>query len=237
MQNVPTIDEFWAAFTKSREEWDRYLAETGKKAAKDREELDRYLAEAEKKAAKDREERDRRIAEAEEDVRRNKEELLAAQREMVRTVDRVGKQMGHLNNRFGELAEHLVAPGIVRRFNELGYHFGDAIMGRLKILDKAGQNVLTEIDLLLENGEYSIAVEVKSRPVLKDIAHQEKRLKILREYKDKRKDGRKILGGIAGAVFPDEVKEAAIEAGLYVIEQSGDTMKINIPEGFKPREW
>jgi hypothetical protein len=38
-------------------------------------------------------------------------------------------------------------------------------------------------------------------------------------------------------VFPEDAKAAAFEAGLYVIEQSGDTMKINMPEGFKPREW
>jgi hypothetical protein len=31
--------------------------------------------------------------------------------------------------------------------------------------------------------------------------------------------------------------EAAIEAGLYVIVQSGDTMTINVPPDFKPREW
>jgi hypothetical protein len=115
--------------------------------------------------------------------------------------------------------------------------FGDGIAERLKILDKTGQNVLTEIDLLLENGEYSIAVEVKSQPVLKDVAHQERRLEILREYKNRRNDPRKIRGGIAGAVFPEGVKEAAIEAGLYVTEQSGDTMKISVPKGFIPREW
>jgi len=27
------------------------------------------------------------------------------------------------------------------------------------------------------------------------------------------------------------------KSGLYVIEQSGDTMKIDVPEGFVPREW
>jgi hypothetical protein len=226
MQNVPTIEEFWAAFTKSQE-----------KAAKDREEWNRRIAEAEEEAAKDRGEWNRRIAEAEEEVKRNKAEWLAAQREAERTVDRVGKQMGDLNNRFGELAEHLVAPGIVRHFNEQGYRFGEAIAGRLTILDGTGRNILTEIDLLLENGEYSIAVEVKSRPTLKDVVHHERRLKILREYKDRKKDPRKIRGGIAGAVFPAEVKEAVIEAGMYVIEQSGDTMKISVPEGFKPREW
>jgi predicted GTPase len=43
-----------------------------------------------------------------------------------------------------------------------------------------------------------------------------------------------ILGAIAGAVFEDNVKDAARDAGFYVIEQSGDTMKIEIPEGWKP---
>jgi hypothetical protein len=164
-------------------------------------------------------------------------ELRAAHRETERVVKSVGRQMGELHNRFGELAEHLVAPGIIKRFNELGYHFDDTIAERVKILDDSGQKILTEIDLLLENGEYSIAVEVKSRPTEKDAAHQENRLAILRKHKDKRNDRRKIRGAIAGAVFPESAKTAAIEAGLYVIEQSGDTMKINIPDGFTPREW
>ena len=195
MQNVPTIDEFWAAFTKSQEN-----------AAKEREEWDRRQAEWDHRQA----EWDRRLAAAEEEVKRNAAKWLAAHEEAERTMDRVSKQMGELGNRFGELEEHLVAPGIARRFNELGYHFGDAIMERLKIMDKSVQNTRTEIDLLLENGEYLIAVEVKSRPTLKDVAHQERRLEILREYKDRRKDPRKIRGGIAGAVFPAEVKEATI---------------------------
>jgi predicted AAA+ superfamily ATPase len=165
------------------------------------------------------------------------EELRAIQRKTERTVNRVGKQMGDLNNRFGELAEHLVAPGIIRRFNEMGYYLGEGLVQQLKILDRDTQNVLTEIDLLLENEEYLIAVEVKSRPALKDVAHHERRLEILREYKNRRNDQRKIRGGIAGAVFPEGVKEAVIEAGLYVIEQSGDTMKISVPPGFIPREW
>jgi len=33
------------------------------------------------------------------------------------------------------------------------------------------------------------------------------------------------------------VKRLTFEAGLYVIEQSGDTMKVDVPEGFVPREW
>jgi len=45
------------------------------------------------------------------------------------------------------------------------------------------------------------------------------------------------MGAIAGAIFGTAEKKATIEAGLYVIKQSGDTMKIDVLEGFVPREW
>ena len=153
-----------------------------------------------------------------------------------RIVRRNGKQMGELHNRFGELAEHLVAPGIAKRFNELGYHFDRIAPGGLRILDQEG-NIRTEIDLMLENGGHIIAVEVKTKPKLKDIDHHINRLRILREDRDKWNDNRKILGAIAGAIFPEEVKEAVLEAGMYVLEQSGDTMKMCLPDGFIPQEW
>ncbi|MDR0652573.1 MAG: hypothetical protein LBG12_04605, partial [Synergistaceae bacterium] len=70
-----------------------------------------------------------------------------------------------------------------------------------------------------------------------DIADFRKRLEVLRKYKDKRHDQRKIHGAIAGAVFEDSLKKAVLKAGFYVIEQTGDTVKINVPEGFKPKEW
>ena len=56
--------------------------------------------------------------------------------------------------------------------------------------------------------------------------------------KNEKKEPLKILiGAIAGAIFPKEVKESALQAGFYVFVQSGDTMKLEIPEGFKPREF
>jgi hypothetical protein len=33
------------------------------------------------------------------------------------------------------------------------------------------------------------------------------------------------------------VKRAALKAGLYVIVQTGDTMKIDVPSDFMPREF
>ena len=150
-------------------------------------------------------------------------------------IKRTGRQIGGLHRRFGELAEHLVVPGIHARFNEMGYFFGEVAPGGLKIVE--GDKTKTEIDLLLQNGETVMAVEIKVRPAVKDVEHHIKRLEILRDSRRKKNDHRKIQGAIAGAVFGSVEKKAVIEAGLYVIEQSGDTMKIDIPDGFVPREW
>jgi len=155
--------------------------------------------------------------------------------ESKRLIDRNGRQMGGLHRKFGKLAEHLVAPGIAKRFNELGYRFAGIAPRGYKIVEN--EKVKTEIDILLENGETIIAVEVKVTPAIKDIEHHIRRLEILREHKQKLKDNRKILGAIAGAIYEDDVKEAVCEAGFFVIEQSGDTMKIDMPEGFVPKEW
>ncbi|MCL2293377.1 MAG: hypothetical protein FWC36_00695 [Spirochaetes bacterium] len=168
--------------------------------------------------------------------RKQQEETAKRMKETDRQIKELSKQMGGLHNSFGELAEHLVAPGIAERFNKLGYHFDDISCGRRQILDE-NRKVKAEIDILLENGDFIIAVEVKSEPKEKDIERHIKRLGILREHRNKHRDTRKILGAIAGAIFPHEVKELALEAGFYVLEQSGDTMKMDIPDDFIPGEW
>ena len=162
-------------------------------------------------------------------------EIGEKQKKTDRQIKRTNKQMGGLHRRFGELAEHLVAPGIHARFNELGHHFSEVAPGGYKIVEN--NKTLTEIDILLENDDTVMAVEVKTRPDEKDIEHHIKRLEILRDCRRKKNDKRKIQGAIAGAMFGTIEKKATINAGLYVLEQSGDTMKIDIPPGFVPREW
>jgi hypothetical protein len=80
-------------------------------------------------------------------------------------------------------------------------------------------------------------VEVKSKPSCDDVSDHVQRLNILRLNKDKKGDKRKIYGALAGAVMPANVKAAALKAGFYVITQTGDTVKIDVPEGFTPKAW
>jgi hypothetical protein len=80
-------------------------------------------------------------------------------------------------------------------------------------------------------------VEVKSKPSDRDVKDHVRRLEILRRHKDATGDKRKIYGALAGAIMSSSVKAAAIKAGFYVITQTGDTVKIDIPEGFTPKAW
>jgi len=185
-------------------------------------------------------ETDRRMQETDRIIQEVAEQQKKTDREIEKTdklTRRNGRHMGYLQNRFGEMAEHLVAPGIYKRFNELGYHF-DAMASKGHIIRNDKDQIIAEVDVLLENGSHIMAVEVKATPRLKDIEHHVKRLEILRENRDKYGEKRKIIhGAIAGAVFGSGEKQAAIEAGFYVLEQSGDTVRINVPEGFVPGEW
>ncbi|MCL2043205.1 MAG: hypothetical protein FWG89_03600 [Treponema sp.] len=208
LENLPTFEQFWASFLESRREFDRRMQE---------------LRELSQETAIAMKETDRRLKKTEKLVKDN------------------GKHIGGLHNSFGELAEHLVAPGIAKRFNKIGFHF-DCIAGKgLQIYEKG--KIKAEIDILLENSDYIIAVEVKGKVQVKygkdnehdDITHHIQRLNILREHRQE--DKRKILGAIAGAIFGPDAREAAIQAGFFVLEQSGDTMKMDMPEGFRPKEW
>ena len=80
-------------------------------------------------------------------------------------------------------------------------------------------------------------MEVKSKPSRDDVEDHTRRLRILRVNKDKKNDKRKIYGALAGAIMSDTVKTAALKAGMYVITQTGDTVKIDVPEDFIPQAW
>jgi hypothetical protein len=143
--------------------------------------------------------------------------------------------IGKLGSRFGEMIEHMVVPNITEKFNALGYNF-ERVSENLKIKDRS-RNTIAEIDILLENGDTVMAVEVKSKPNQNDVNDHIGRLEILRKAADKNNDKRKYRGAIAGAIMDENVRAYAYKTGFYVIEQAGDTVRIDIPEDFAPRDW
>ncbi|MDR1949225.1 MAG: hypothetical protein LBQ38_07525, partial [Spirochaetaceae bacterium] len=135
----------------------------------------------------------------------------------------------------GIVVEHLVLANIKKKFNDLGYEFTKT--GPNVLIDDKKKQIITQIDAMLENGEYAIAIEVKTQLNVSHVDEHLERMEKLRIYADDRQDKRKFLGAVAGAIVADNVKNYALKKGLYVIQQSGDTVTIENPAGFKPREW
>jgi hypothetical protein len=156
-------------------------------------------------------------------------------REMKEMTAKTDKQIGELGNRFGELAEHLVTPNIAEKFRALHYTFTKT--GPDVAFFNRDGTFLAEVDVWLENGEFAMAVEVKSKLRMEHVDDHVRRMGILRRYLDERRDTRKLLGAVAGAIVPPDLENYVLKKGFYLIEQSGDTVKIEPPEGFTPKVW
>jgi len=146
------------------------------------------------------------------------------------------KKIGDLGDRFGEMIEHMVMPALVKKFRELGFVFTKAYPSA-EIKDEEN-NIITEVDITLENGEKVMIVEVKSKPNTKDIIKHIERMKKIRTHADLHNDNRIFLGAVAGMVMKDNIKTFILEKGFYLIEPSGEEFFITVPEGeYSPREW
>ncbi|MDR2258113.1 MAG: hypothetical protein LBE14_03070 [Treponema sp.] len=184
-------------------------------------------------------ETDRRIRETDSRIREMSQETDRQIREMSRETDRrireTDRKISKLGSRVGELVEHLVAPNLLEKFKQYGFQFRKT---SIDVEIKAADNsLLAEVDVLLENGGVALAVEVKSKLTVDDVKEHIDRMGKLRVYADEHQDSRKFLGAVAAAIIPEGVKPFAIKSGFFVIEQAGDTAKIDVPDGFVPREW
>ena len=175
------------------------------------------------------------------------EEIWAILREMTRKQEETAKEaaarmaaieknIGGLSNRFGEVVEHLVAPGIMDKFNEMGLKLS-RLSENNRIRDAQTKKTIAEIDIMLENPEIVIAVSVKSKAGDYDINEHIEQMEKLRQYADSRGDNRRYFGAIASAITSDSLRTRILKAGFYAVEQAGDTMRINVPADFSPRQW
>ena len=213
-----TFEKVWAMFQ-----------ETDRKAQETRMEIDRKIAE---ERAEERKKMDRLMAETRQIVRENARSF----KETDRIVREVSQQMGGLNNTFGKVVEHMVAPKLREKFHEAGLIF-QRTSTEIKFEDTTN-DIFFEVDVMLENSSTAMLVETKAKARIKDVKRHIERLEKMRAYADLHGDGRKFLGAFAGAVMNKDVRERAHESGFYVLVPSGDTFNIlPSPGNFKPREW
>jgi hypothetical protein len=90
-------------------------------------------------------------------------------------------------------------------------------------------SIYTEIDGLLENGDQAMVVAVKTTLRHDDIDDHVKRMEKVRTYADEHGDKRQFLGAIAATIADKSAREYALKKGFFVIEPSGEDVKVTKP--------
>ncbi len=254
MSNAITLEDFYKLFQESerqrqeterilreslelsRQEFDRRLTEADRRAAESKAEFDRRLAEskaeADRRAAESKAEFDRRLAEskAEADRRAAEAEQRLARTEAI--AAQTNQAVNSLSSRWGHFVENLVAPAVLRLFQERGIPVQE-VYQRVKSA-RGSQNL--EIDILAVNDDVAVVVEVKSR-LTQDYVRRF--LRNLSRFKTAfpHYGNYRIYGAMAAIEIDRDVDTYAENQGLFVIEQSGDTVYISSTPNFTPRTW
>jgi hypothetical protein len=206
-----------------------FLRET----AENQKETDRIIRENaeewEKRHKKNAEDWEKRYKKSAEDWEETK-------RQMNESAARLDKQLGKLGNRFGEMVEYMVMPNLVKKFREMGFGFTEAYPH--SVIEDRENNIFTEVDITLRNGEEVMIVEVKSKPSTEDITDHVHRMEKIQLHSKLHGHKQQFFGAVAGMVFNENEKTFALKNGFYVIEPSGETFIITIPENsYSIRVW
>jgi hypothetical protein len=216
----PTFETVWAALQEvaaSQKETDRLFKESAERHEREMKEFDLRQKESAERHEREMKEFDLRQKErTERHEREMKESAERFNREMKERAERFDKQLGKLGNRFGEMVEYMVVPNLIAKFHELGFVFEKAYMDA-EIKDKKN-NIFTEVDITLENGDKVMIVEVKSKPTTENVTEHIERMEKVRRHGSLHGDRRIFLGAIAGMIIQDNVKQFILKNGFYVIE-------------------
>jgi len=164
----------------------------------------------------------------------NQKETDLKMKETDRLTKEIGKNLGDFTNNFGDVVEHMIAPNLLDKFNDLSYDFQEACTN-FKVRNKK-HDIKFEIDVLLQNSDIAMLVEIKSKLLIGDIDDHIERLEKMRKYADLRGDNRHFIGAIAGIVVKEKEREYVLKQGFFLIEPNGENFYITPPPD-KPKEW
>ncbi|NCR55620.1 MAG: DUF3782 domain-containing protein [Microcystis aeruginosa L211-07] len=213
-----------AQFAEFQKEAERRNVEAERRSA----EADRRSAEAEQRNAEaDRRnaEADRRSAEAD----RRRAEADRTMEELKKQVRATTEAVNNLTTRWGRFVEEMVEPAVVQLFQERGIDVTQT-MSRLK---SKRPGAAMEIDILAVNGSELVAVECKSRLSKDDVDDFLDRLQRFKLAFPQFRDFQ-VYGAVAGIEIDQGIDSYAYRRGLFVIKQSGETVKIINDVQFQP---
>jgi hypothetical protein len=165
----------------------------------------------------------RKITQA--DIEANFERIQKSQDKAWAAIRETQRNIGGLGNTLGSIIEHILTPGLPKKFRKLGYSFN-----RIATY-KFAEGVWAQIDGMLENGEQAVAVEVKTTLRQSDIDEHISRMEKIRKHADEHGDKRQFMGAIAATITDEASRNYALRKGLFVIEPSGEDVKVTKPVG------
>jgi len=157
-------------------------------------------------------------------------ETQQAHKETEKAIRETQKNIGGINNTLGSMVEHILTPNLPQKFKKLGYSFN-----RIATY-KFAEGVYAQIDGMLENGTQAVAVEVKTTLRQMDIDEHLIRMEKIRKYADEHGDKRQFMGAMAATITDETTRNYALKKGLFVIEPSGEDVKVTKPET-EPKVW
>ena len=157
-----------------------------------------------------------------------------AQQKTEKGMKDLQRLIGDLGNRFGEFNERTLVPDLVAQFKKYGFSFGK--MGERVQMNDDEHDIHMELDALLENGTQAMVVEVKTNLKPEDVEDHRRRMEKVRAYADLHNDKRSFFGALAATVIRKDVKLHALRQGFYVIEPTGESVKIT-PPASTPKAW
>jgi TPP-dependent indolepyruvate ferredoxin oxidoreductase alpha subunit len=156
--------------------------------------------------------------------------------EMRAEMKELSKNIGGVNNSLGDMAEGLMASDLYETFAALGLDFNHSFQN-YEVKDKKTKRTVAEVDKLLVNGTIGMVVETKTTMTRGDVDKHIARMERLRREPNSIFANRKLYGAMASVKTSRIARQYAIDNGFFVIELTGNTIKINMPEGFKPKTW
>ena len=157
-----------------------------------------------------------------------------AQEDAWKAIRETQKIVGQFGNRFGEFTEATLVPDLKRQFKKYGFTF-DKLSQNIQV-DNDEHDLHAEIDAFLENGSEAMVVEVKVNLKTADVDDHIRRMEKVRRHADLHNDTRKLFGALAAAVIAGDTKTYALKQGFYIVEPSGENVKI-IPPVSKAKFW
>jgi PII-like signaling protein len=178
---------------------------------------------------KEREEREKSRIEFEKNLEQERKERALSRLEF-------DKRLGELSGTWGKFVAEMVKPRIVEMFKDRGIKIETAFQNIFGFL---GDQQYYEIDLLLINKEYAVAVEVKSSLSVEDVKEHLERLDKIKKVAPRRIDLSNIslYGAVAGMIIEEGADRYAYRKGLFVLRQKGNIVEIANDEKFMPKIW